>query len=437
MRQVAEAIEIADSLAGVDVQPQEFTRLLGYPRGWVLEGRARELADWARDWYAKHGRPWFYARQAESLEFDHTFRSNAAQRDSSLADAIRIDGVLFNSKRLHSALVQAGAHSAILVAVGAGPEAEEEARRRWCEEKPDEYFFLEVFASAVVEHLTTLAGARLCDWAEQRGMAVLPHSSPGYPDWDVAEQPQLLKLIKQTRSEQFPSLLDVFDSGMLRPKKAQLAVFGVTRHTERLQRLTDLVPCESCSFGPCQYRRAPYKRAPRPTGEPLPVRIKIPERVLDSNAQYTVNQRALQRWSEERLRMRPSPDGSIDATFRYDGTTCTNMGRPLAFIYNVKLGPRADGYPILEQSCGPAPGDTGYTAMCKYIEDSESLMAAIEIEKPLFGQRLNSILTWRRESNVAGCYCEASSRNHKWGLVFETIHFALMQKELSEETVTL
>ncbi|MGA2340632.1 MAG: hypothetical protein ABSF75_12100, partial [Terracidiphilus sp.] len=197
MRQVAEAIEIADSLAGLDVPPQEYVRLLGYPRGWVLEGRARELADWARDWYAKHGRPWFYARQAESLEFDHTFRSNAARRDSTLADAIRIDGVLFNSKRLHSALAQAGAHSAILVAVGAGPEAEEEARRRWSEEKPDEYFFLEVFASAVVEHLTTLAGARLCDWAEQRGMAVLPHSSPGYPDWNVAEQPRLLELIKQ------------------------------------------------------------------------------------------------------------------------------------------------------------------------------------------------------------------------------------------------
>ena len=70
-------------------------------------------------------------------------------------------------------------------------------------------------------------------------MAVLPHSSPGYPDWDVAEQPRLLKLIKQTRSEQFPSRVDVFDSGMLRPKKTQLAVFGVTRHTERLQRLTD------------------------------------------------------------------------------------------------------------------------------------------------------------------------------------------------------
>jgi hypothetical protein len=263
-------------------------------------------------------------------------------------------------------------------------------------------------------------------------MAVLPHSSPGYPDWDVAEQPQLLQLIKQTRSEQFPSRLDVFDSGMLRPKKAQLAVFGVTRHTERLQRLTTLIPCENCSFGPCQYRRAAYKRAPRPTGEPLPVRIKV----LDSDAQYTVNRRALERWSEERLAMRPSPDGSIDATFRYDGTTCTNMGRPLAFIYNVKLGPRAEGYPILKQSCGPAPGDTGYTAMCKYVADPESLMADIESEKPLIGQRLNSILAWRREPNAAGCYCEASSRNHKWGLVLETIHYSLVQKELSEETET-
>jgi hypothetical protein len=420
MRQVAEAIEIADTLASVDVQPQEFTRLLGYPRGWVLEGRASELADWARDWYAKNGRPWFYARQAECVEFD------------SETDSVRIDDIVFTSKRLHSALQQAGAHSAILVAVGAGPEAEEEARKRWTEEKPDEYFFLEVFASAVVEHLTTIAGARLCDWAEQRGMAVLPHSSPGYPDWDVAEQPQLLQLIKQTRSEQFPSRLDVFDSGMLRPKKAQLAIFGVTRHTERLQRLTTLIPCESCSFGPCQYRRAPYKRAPQPTGEPLPVRIKV----LDSDAQYTVNRKALQRWSEERLAIEPGPDGSIDATFRYDGTTCTNMGRPLAFIYNVKLGPRAEGYPILKQSCGPAQGDTGYESMCKYVADPESLMADIESEKPLIGQRLNSILTWRREPNGAGCYCEASSRYHKWGLVLETIHYSLVQKELSEETET-
>jgi hypothetical protein len=415
MREVAESVEIASTLPGVEVASQEYVRLLGYPRGWELDGRARELAGWARDWYAKNGRPWFYARQAECVEVEGV--------------TVRIDGVAFNSKRLRTALADAGAHSAILVAVGAGPEAEEEARRRWSEEKPDEYFFLEVFASAVVEYLTTWAGARLCDWAEKRGMAVLPHSSPGYPDWDVAEQPRLLDLIKRTRIEHFPSRVDVFETGMLRPKKTQLAVFGVTRHTERLKRLTSLVPCESCSFGPCQYRRAPYKRAPRSTAEPVQPRIAV----LDADAEYTMNRRALERWTKERLAMRPCADGSIDIDFRYDGTTCTNMGRPLTFIYNVKLGPRAEGYPIREQRCIPAAGDEGHTAMCKYIEDADSLMGAIAGEKPLHGQRLNAVLSWRREPSAAGCYCEASSRSHKWGLVLETIHYALVQQELAQE----
>ena len=112
MRQVAEAIELAGTLPEVNVLPEEYARLLGYPRGWVIEGRACELADWARDWYAKNGRPWFYARQAESFEIT--------------GDSICIDGVPFTSKRLRSRS-EADAHSVILVAVGAGTEAEEES----------------------------------------------------------------------------------------------------------------------------------------------------------------------------------------------------------------------------------------------------------------------------------------------------------------------
>ena len=175
MRQLAEAIELAETVSGVDVLDAEYSRLLGYPKGVELEGRARELAEWARAWYAENGQPWMYARQAESF--------------SIAGNVIHIDGAQFTSKRLQATLEQAGAHSAILVAVGAGAEAEEEARRRWADEKPDEYFFLEMYASAVVERLATMAGARLCDWAELRGMAVLPHYSPGYQEWDVAQQP--------------------------------------------------------------------------------------------------------------------------------------------------------------------------------------------------------------------------------------------------------
>jgi hypothetical protein len=415
MREVAESIELAGTLPALHVLPEEYARLLGYPRGFVLEGRALELAEQARDWYAENGRPWFYARQAETFEV--------------AGDAVYFDGLPFVSKRLESTLRQAEAHSVILVAVGAGREAEEEARQRWADEKPDEYFFLEMYASAVVEHLTTATGARLCDWAEQHAMAVLPHYSPGYPEWDVAEQPRLLELMKRTRRERFPSCVEALDSGMLRPRKTLLAVFGLTHHIDRLRRLTDLVPCESCSFGPCQYRRAPYRRAPRSNTEQVTARMAV----LDEDAEYSVNRKALKRWAEERLSMDAHQDGSLDAVFRYDGTTCTNMGRPLTFHYNVKLGPRSEGYPIREQHCAPVPSDTGHTYMCQYIEDPTRLMGAIDREKPLNGERLNTVLSWRRELSGAGCFCEASSRNHKWGLVFETIHYALVQRELARE----
>lgn len=415
MCQLAETIELANILSGVNVSPEEYTRLLGYPRGWVLGGRARELADWAREWYAANGKPWFYARQAEGVDFS--------------GDAISMDGVLFVSKRLQQTLKQAEAHSVVLVAAGAGQEVEEETPRRWQDEKPDEYFFLEIFGSAVVEHLIALAGAQLCDWAERRNMAVLPHSSPGYPDWNIAEQPRLLDLIRSVGKERFPFQLEALDSGMLRPRKAQLAVFGLTRHTERLRRLTDLVPCESCSFGPCQYRRAPYRRNPQAVGEQFGAHTTT----LDQDARYTVNRKALQRWAKERLTVRKAEDGSVDAEFRYDGTTCTNMGRPLQFLYAVKLGPRAEGYPIREQSCAPAESDSGHTSMCQYQEDAEGLMRSIGSEKPLKGKHLSAVLEWRREPNGAGCFCTQASRDHKWGLVFETIHYALAQQELTRD----
>lgn len=421
MPALTEFLEISASahdgtLPPIDVQPEEYTRLLGYPRGHALEGRALELAEAARAWYASHGRPWFYARQAESFALT--------------ASNLCIDSVPFTSPHLAATLAQAEAHSAILVAVGAGPEAEEESARLWVAEKPDEYFFLEMYAAAVVERLATLAGARLCDWAEHHSMAVLPHTSPGYAEWDVAEQPHLLRLIQQTRHIPLPSPVEVLDSGMLRPRKTQLAVFGLTRHTERLRPLTDLIPCERCSFGPCAYRRAPYRRAPRSNAERFPARVPV----LDADAAYTVNRKALARWAAERLTLRESPDGSLTAVFRYDGTTCTNMGRPLAFDYTVTLGPHQAGYPILHQHCAPAPNDAGHAHMCQYIENPDQLMSAIGTETPLHGQRLNAILAWQREPSAAGCFCEAASRNHKWGLVLETLHYALVQRDKPQES---
>ena len=340
--------------------------------------------------------------------------------------AVILDGVRFTSSRLKTTLAEAGADRAFVVAVSAGPELEEEAQARWRDGKPDEYFFLEVYGSAVVEHLVTMTGARLCAWADGERSAVLPHYSPGYPEWTIEEQATLFDVIRAPRPAAIP--LDVLDSGMLRPKKSLLAVFGVTRHVDRVRPLTELSPCESCSFVACQYRRAPYRRSRRPAPSELPIVADADVNPLSAGASYSVSIKALRRWSDERLTLQTRDDGSVAAVFRYEGTTCTNMGRPLQFHYHVKLGRREDGYPILEQSCAPAPGDAGHMAMCRYISDRDQLMASIATDRPLHGRPLDDVVRWTRTASPAGCYCEPDSRQHKWGLVLETIHYALARQ---------
>jgi hypothetical protein len=280
-----------------------------------------------------------------------------------------------------------------------------------------------------------MTGARLCAWAENESLAVLPHYSPGYPEWAIDEQPRLLALINRSRQQKPLVPVEVLESGMLRPKKSLLAVFGVTRHVERVRRLTDLVPCENCSFSICQYRRSPYRRAPRSVNPELAAIAIAPEAEppsqpspLDRDGKYSVNARALERWSTERLSMEHRPDGTVDARFRYDGTTCTNMGRPIQFLYRVTLGPRDEGYPIRDQRCAPAAGDDGYMHMCRYLTNGHDLLADIDRAAPLGGRPLNEVLTWSRPANAAGCYCEPDSRQHKWGLVLETIHFTLARE---------
>jgi hypothetical protein len=427
---MADMMELLETKPDAQVQEAEYKRLLGFPDHRTLQGRARELAEQSRAWYAEHGRPWIYAR--ETADFDLS------------GGTLRIQEREFASKRLHEQLQAAGAHKGMLVLVSAGRECEQKAQELWLEEKPDEYFFLEIYGSAVAEHLVTQAGARLCGWAEQNGMAVLPHYSPGYTGWDVSDQHRLFELIRPTNGQRFPEDIQVRESGMLQPKKSLLALFGLTRHVERVRSVRDLIPCENCSFSPCQYRRAPFKEslpqledvrrlqpgAAAPTPRPQPTGSG-----LNRAAKYTVNARALRKWSQERLEWKRLEDGAVAARFRYEGTTCSNLGRALVFEYRVRLGPPQGGYKILEADCAPAAGDTGHKEMCAYLEDAEQLLGRIAEEKPLLGRPLDAVLGWERGHSPAGCYCDADSRSHKWGLVLEVLHYALVEDERKMELI--
>ncbi len=243
-------LELAETARNVKVQESEYQRLLGFPRNHAMQGRARELANAARQWYAENGRAWFYAREANALKLAN--------------GKLRIGETEFSSQRLHDQFASARAQSAVLVAVSAGPECEEHAQQLWRESKLDEYFFLEMFGAAVVECLVTVASGRICGWADRNGAAILPHYSPGYSGWDVSDQVKLWKLFRENGTPQVNGTLDVLETGMLRPKKSLLAVFGVTRHLEKARQQAKLIPCDRCSLPHCQYRRSPYQHAPQP-----------------------------------------------------------------------------------------------------------------------------------------------------------------------------
>lgn len=415
-------LELFETNPIVTVQESEYQRLLGFPKSYLMQGHMRELADAARQWYAKNGRPWFYARQ-----FD---------RPKLVDGKLQIGGTAFSSKPLHDQFAEAEADSAVLVAVSAGRECEEHAQQLWRESKPDEYFFLEIFGSAVVEQLVTVASGHICGWADRHGAAALPHYSPGYSGWDISDQVKLWNLLQQKATARLKGKVNVLETGMLQPKKSLLGVFGLTPRLEKARRLAKLIPCETCSLSHCQYRRAAYQHAP-PQIEDVRALSQAVENidgpnqvsVLPAGAKYSVNHRALEKWSRERLRLEFSRVGDVEAVFHYEGTTCSNMGRALEYDYRVKLAPPAEGYRILEMHCAPRPGDTGHQFQCEYLNDAGAFMRNIAAEKPLLGRPLNDVLTWKREYNPSGCFCDLSRREHKWGLVLEVIHFALAQRE--------
>lgn len=142
----------------------------------------------ARDWFAANGRCWSCAWRA-----DETFAAKFAARVSDTANIT-------------------------IVAVSAGPEAEIEANASWRAGEPDRYYFLECLASAVVETLMESARARL---------GVSRHFCPGYPGWPISENADLLAALRSAGALAGP--LDVLESGMLTPKKSQIAVCAVER----------------------------------------------------------------------------------------------------------------------------------------------------------------------------------------------------------------
>jgi hypothetical protein len=222
------------------VEEWEYLRLLGLPRSRPLEGELSQRSAGARSWYAAHGRPYIAARKVAIKRLgDESVQVESGQH--------------FTSRTLASRLRSGEAHALLALAVSAGAEVDQESRRLWEEDKPDESYFLDRFGVAVTERLVFWAMRWFCRRSEPVGETVLPHLSPGCGSWDFQDQLKLMSLL--TEEATGPGPLRMLPSGMLLPKSTLLAALGVTR----LQVLPSPADaCKACDLSPCTFRRAPY-----------------------------------------------------------------------------------------------------------------------------------------------------------------------------------
>lgn len=238
------AIEPAAPSLAYEIDASEYARLLGLPRSRPLSDDLADRARAAREWYAQQGGPWVAARRMAIARMDN--------------DDVSLDsGHVFTSRALVERLRAGAAHGLVALAVTAGERVDEESRRLWEQDRPDEAYFLDRFGAAVAEHLLFWASVWVCRESERSSETVLAHLSPGCGDWSMTQQKDLMSAVSDG-TEGVVGPLRMLSSGMLTPKNSLLAVRGLTQHVVAP---SPADACRSCDLTPCSFRRAPYRGA--------------------------------------------------------------------------------------------------------------------------------------------------------------------------------
>lgn len=189
------------------VRCEDFKRFLRYPPRRAFDTPLAENASWAQSWFAAHARPWFCTLVVDT--------------QAQPGRGLRIDDEWFDSPALAEKF--ANIDRAVIAIASASAEADLEAAARWQAGEPDRYFFLESYSAAVANALLWELRQRLRTWTG--GRALFPHHGPGYAGWSIADTPRLLAHV--AAASDLPGPIEALGSGMLRPKKSHLVLFGL------------------------------------------------------------------------------------------------------------------------------------------------------------------------------------------------------------------
>jgi len=134
-----------------------------------------------------------------------------------------------------------------------GPDLEEEQQRRSSLGEILDALILDAFGSAAAEALAESLAAEICCAAQAEGCSSEPRVSPGYGEWPVSGQAELMRQVGGERLG-----VSLTPGLMMTPRKS--VSFAVRlRPGEALLRSTP-AGCQGCSLERCWYRRALSRR---------------------------------------------------------------------------------------------------------------------------------------------------------------------------------
>jgi len=153
-------------------------------------------------------------------------------------DEIVIANMVIKSRKLFRNLY--GCKNIILFAATLGTEVDRLIRK---------YERIDIAKAVVAQACATTILEEYCDeWQEKISMNLRPRFSPGYGDFSILHQKDILNLLEASKKIG----LSMTDGYMLTPTKSVTAVIGIGNANE----ICHIKGCEACEKTDCTYRRS-------------------------------------------------------------------------------------------------------------------------------------------------------------------------------------
>jgi cobalamin-dependent methionine synthase I len=203
---MSEAVEVR--LPEIQIPVREVIRRMGYPTGKSPDPGIQQLLSEEMK------------RAAGLFQFRGIYRALDIQEISDDILSFHEDSFEIQSRQVCRMLRNAKQAVFFMVTIGKG--LEEDVRTLLEQEETTRAFILDAVGSETAdEAANVLHWKTLSDLARQKGLTATPRFSPGYGDWPVTVQPDMLRICEGGRIG-----ISVTESCLMIPRKSVSAVLG-------------------------------------------------------------------------------------------------------------------------------------------------------------------------------------------------------------------